>query len=262
MAIGNLEIGNGVLPVYCFYYIDLLFTSFSQTNNSMSTTESNTTSTNTTTNQTPEMLNRELKECNHFCYPSTLLKCCSCEDLRPLLAVDGYKAYIDGTGWTTTAARDDGYCPVCNTKNYDKWMTRVQAQTKRKQKENEERQEKERVRMSQAEQDRVAHAHIPHGESGRVEYSSNGNVYVGHLLNGEPHGQGRMDFGENDDDILYYLGEWVHGKHQGQGKKVWMDDLWYEGEWYNGMMHGQGTCHMNNQVDSLQGRFEEDVFQD
>ena len=40
-----------------------------------------------------------------------------------------------------------------------------------------------------------------------------------------------------------------------------MDDLWYEGEWSNGMMHGVGICHTND-VDIMEGRFEEDVFQD
>jgi hypothetical protein len=216
--------------------------------------------------ETPKIeINRELKECNHFCYPSTLFKCCSCEDLREELTDGcGYKAYIDGVGWTTTAARDDGYCPVCNTKNYDKWMTRIQEQTKRKQLEDDERNQKERVLAIQAEQDRALHMNSDMEKSGlqqRIEYASNGNVYVGHLVNGEPHGQGRMDYGENDDDILYYDGEWVHGKHQGQGKKVWMDNLWYQGVWFNGMMHGQGICHMN-EAESLKGRFEEDVFQD
>lgn len=62
-------------------------------------------------------LRRAQKSCGHYCYPSNLSKCCACEDLRPI--ADGYKCYVDGIGYTLTAAREDGYCPVCNTKSLD-----------------------------------------------------------------------------------------------------------------------------------------------
>jgi hypothetical protein len=205
----------------------------------------------------PIWMNRELKACDHFCCPSTLQKCCSCEDLRPISDTGGYDSYVDGQGWTTTAARDDGYCPVCNTKNYDKWMTRVQEETERKRRHDEEKQRIEQEQQLVAEEDRVKNTDK---KDGTLAYS-NGNVYVGALKDGEPHGLGRMDYADNDDDILHYEGEWVNGKHQGRGKKLWRDNLWYEGEWYEGMMHGEGICHMN-EVDELKGRFEEDEFQD
>jgi hypothetical protein len=165
--------------------------------------------------------------------------------------------YVDGLGYTTTAARDDGYCPVCNTKNYEKWMERVRKETKKKQGEDDERQRLEDERRKVAEVDRLKHTDKA---SGRVEYT-NGHVYVGGLLNGQPQGQGRMDYADNENDILSYEGQWANGKHEGLGKKVWMDDLWYQGEWKNGTMHGQGVCHVN-EVDIMEGRFEEDVFQD
>ena len=200
-------------------------------------------------------LDRKLKSCNHYCYPSSLTKFCSCEDLRPI--TDGYECYVDGHRYMTTAARDDGYCPVCNTKNYDKWMVRVKTETDRKRREDERKERVEAERMVTAERDRENNSDK---ESGRVEYSD-GNIYVGNLLDGAPHGSGRMDYADNEDNILYYEGEWSHGRHEGKGKKLWMDDLWYEGDWQDGKMHGYRICHMN-EVDILDGRFEGDKFCD
>lgn len=205
-------------------------------------------------NRLPDV-SRELKTCGHHCFPSNLKTCCSCEDLRPL--ADGYEAYVDGVGYTMTATRDDAYCPVCNTNNYDKWIERVEEQTRRKQREDDERHRIALEQQMAAEEDRAKNSDKSHG---RVKYSS-GNVFVGDLLKGEPHGTGRMDYADNDMDIIYYQGEWANGKHQGKGKKVWMDDMWYEGEFKNGMMHGQGICRVN-EVDVMEGRFEADVFQD
>jgi hypothetical protein len=198
-------------------------------------------------------LSRQRKSCQHYCYPSKLANCCSCEDLRPV--ADGYECYVDGQGYTKTAARDDGYCPVCNTKNYDQWIKRVKKETERKRLEDEERERLEKERRMVAERDRE---HNRDKESGRVEYSD-GNIYIGCLLDGAPHGSGRMDYADNEDNILCYEGDWSHGKHHGKGRKLWMDELWYEGEWQDGKMHGEGICRMN-EVDTLEGRFEEDEF--
>eukprot|EP00978_Attheya_sp_CCMP212_P039194 scaffold201592_cov69-Attheya_sp.AAC.2 len=167
-------------------------------------------------------IGRERKSCHHYCYPSSLLKCCACEDRRPYNG-HGYECYVDGVGYTTTAARDDGYCPICNTKNYKKWMARVQRETARKRNEDEEKLQLCNERAATAEKDRVAASDKAHG---CIEYS-NGNVYVGDLLNGEPHGSGRLDYCDNDDDILSYQGEWTDGKHEGMGRKEWMDNVWY-----------------------------------
>ena len=200
-------------------------------------------------------IDREIKSCSHYCYPSNLFKCCSCEDIRPISADGTYESYVDGVGYTNSAARDDGYCPVCNTKNYERWMKRVRAETEKKRLEDEERWRIVAAEKIAVERDRAANADRL---GGRIEYSS-GNVYVGDLLDGEPHGAGRMDYADNNDNILHYEGEWVRGKHEGRGKKVWMDDLWYEGDWENGRMHGNGVCHMN-EVDILEGKFEEDEY--
>jgi hypothetical protein len=197
---------------------------------------------------------RERKSCHHYCYPSNLSKCCACEDLRPVTA-DGYECYVDGLGYTTTGARDDGYCPICNTKNYDKFMKRVQKEMEIKRLEDEEKNRLETEQAATAETDRAKNSDTT---SGRVEYS-NGDVYIGQLSNGNPDGKGRMDYADNDNNILFYEGQWTHGKHHGHGYKQWMDNVRYEGEWSNGMMHGEGIYHMN-EVDILNGRFDEDEF--
>ena len=205
---------------------------------------------------------RELKICHHYCYPSKLKKCCSCEDLRPFSPDGFYERYVDGKGWITNATRDDGYCPVCNTKNYDRWMKKVKEQTEKKQREEEEKKEEERKKSKILEEDmkRIDTGDDQICRNVSFEYT-NGNRYQGDMVRGKPHGFGRMDYADNDDDILYYEGEWQHGLHEGFGKKIWMDNMWYNGQWKNGMMHGQGKYHVND-VDIMEGLFEEDVFQD
>lgn len=71
-------------------------------------------------------LEKELKACGHYCFPSTTKNCCPCMDLRPHLEGNTYPVYIDGVGWADTGARDDGYCPVCNPKNFDEWNARIE----------------------------------------------------------------------------------------------------------------------------------------
>jgi len=217
------------------------------------TTSYRSTTANQKPNITTIIMDSERKSCDHYCYPSNLTRCCSCEDLRPL--ADGYECYVDGLGYTTTAERDDGYCPVCNTKNYERWMERIQKETARKKREDDEKQRLETEQAVAAEQDREKNSDKM---KGRVAYT-NGNVYVGELTNGEPHGSGRMDYADNDDNILYYDGLWANGKHEGPGYKQWMDNVRYNGGWSNGMMHGKGVFHMN-EVDVLDGPFEMDEF--
>ena len=160
-------------------------------------------------------------------------------------------------GHTTTAARDDFYCPVCNTKNYDKWMEKVERETKKKREEDEVKGAEEERRRGEEERDRVRASREVEGGEGRVEYS-NGDVYEGGLVEGVRHGRGRMDYGDYG-DVLWYDGEWRNGLHEGAGRKEWVDSLWYEGEWKGGMMHGRGVCHVN-EVDVMDGEFEKDEF--
>lgn len=202
-------------------------------------------------------INRETKTCGHYCYPSTLKKCCSCEDIRPIPPTgEGYTCYIDGIGYTTTAERDHGYCPVCNTKNYDRWLVRVQKDLEQKRNEDDAKTLRDNEKNEAAEKDRINNCGK---RNGSIRYS-NGDVYTGDLNDGQPHGRGKIEYGEaSEDDAIYYDGEWVSGKHEGKGKKLWIDDMRYEGEWRAGTMHGKGTHHVND-VDILDGIFEEDEF--
>ena len=65
---------------------------------------------------------------------------------------------------------------------------------------------------------------------------TNGDTYTGTMVNGEPHGEGKMVMA----DGTTYEGRWAKGKHSGPGVKIWMDGITYNGQWENGMMHGQG----------------------
>lgn len=46
-------------------------------------------------------------------------------DIRPVLDGPFYPSYVDGSGWKDEGERDDGYCPVCNIKNYVKWKKKM-----------------------------------------------------------------------------------------------------------------------------------------
>jgi len=67
--------------------------------------------------------------------------------------------------------------------------------------------------------------------------SPNGDVYVGEIVSGKPHGQGTRTF----PDGRKYVGEWKYGKLHGQGEFTWSNGDKYEGEWKKGEKHGQGT---------------------
>jgi hypothetical protein len=71
-------------------------------------------------------LEKQTKLCGHHCFPSSTRDCCACMDLRPILPENNYPCYEDGEGWTNTAPRDAGYCPVCNPKNFEMWRTIIQ----------------------------------------------------------------------------------------------------------------------------------------
>jgi len=58
---------------------------------------------------------RQIKGCGHACSDSSLPRCCACMDRREVRPENTYPAYVDGVGWTNTASRSAGYCPVCKT---------------------------------------------------------------------------------------------------------------------------------------------------
>ena len=61
--------------------------------------------------------------------------------------------------------------------------------------------------------------------------------YAGEVVNGIPHGQGRMTY----KDGSHYDGEWARGKRHGQGTMHWTEmGETYEGNWEAGRRQGQG----------------------
>jgi hypothetical protein len=81
---------------------------------------------------------KEMKQCSHYCYPSSTPRCCACMDEREVLVGSTYPSYTDGKGWTNEGARDDGYCPVCNTKNFQRWLDEMKEKLDQKQQQDDE----------------------------------------------------------------------------------------------------------------------------
>jgi len=205
--------------------------------------------------RTPNQMNSETKLCGHVCCPSSELEvCCGCADVRPMS--DGYAIYVDGVGHTTTASRNEHYCPVCNTKNYDKWLLRVKLETEKKKQDDVAKQIRTQQKTIEAELDRARAAESSRS-FGIINYS-NGDVYNGVIVNGERHGDGSMVYADdNDDNAISFVGHWANGLHHGFGRKDWLDNIYYEGHWCANMMHGRGKWHLND-VDIIEGEFEND----
>ena len=86
--------------------------------------------------------------------------CCACADIRPLLEGDVYPCYVDGVGWQNTDARDSGYCPICNPKNYEVWERKILLERERKAVLKEEQAVQMRAALLVMEDDRVRAAAI------------------------------------------------------------------------------------------------------
>ena len=67
--------------------------------------------------------------------------------------------------------------------------------------------------------------------------SPNGDVYVGEVVSGKPHGQGTYTF----PDGKKYVGEFRNGKFHGQGTRTFPDGRMYVGGLSYGEYYGQGT---------------------
>lgn len=197
---------------------------------------------------------REQKSCGHWCCPSTVATCCACADERPVLDRDTYPSYTDGAGWIDTGCRDDGYCPVCNTKNFEAWLKRMSAELAQKAHADAQAARAADSLQQAALEDKARFAST---EATRFEYA-NGDVFEGGMVDGSPQGHGTMTYA----DGTGYEGLWKAGLHEGTGTKNWMDGISYAGEWSRGMMHGQGRYVMASAFgeEVMEGRFEEDEF--
>ncbi len=63
-----------------------------------------------------------------------------------------------------------------------------------------------------------------------------GLKYSGKLLNGIPHGYGKLTWQNGD----YYEGNFKFGKRNGQGKRVNVDGSEYSGDYIDDKPHGRG----------------------
>ena len=77
-------------------------------------------------------------------------------------------------------------------------------------------------------------------ETAAKEMEFDAGNYVGTTNSqGIPHGQGRLNFKENDPmDRKYYDGQWIDGQITGKGKMVFASDDVFRGEFLDGLPHG------------------------
>ena len=104
-------------------------------------------------------------------------------------------------------------------------------------------------------------ATLVHGaDAHEVLYLEDGRVYRGEVVDGRPHGEGRMiwsdnrtyegtwkDGGRHGEGVerfgreARYAGAYRDGERSGHGRFTWPDGRAYEGAWRAGMRHGEGT---------------------
>ena len=96
-------------------------------------------------------------------------------------------------------------------------------------------------------------------QADEVLYLAEGRVYRGEVLDGRPHGDGRMiwpsgalyvgawSHGARDGAETYrepegvtYVGEYRDGERSGHGRFTWPDGRSYDGRWHASMRHGDG----------------------
>ena len=80
--------------------------------------------------------------------------------------------------------------------------------------------------------------------------STNGNVYIGPHVDGDPHGRGRMEYPNGD----VYEGDFERGLPHGQGRMASRDGVSYVGGWKQGKREGRGTLTWAN-GDRFEGVF-------
>ena len=71
---------------------------------------------------------------------------------------------------------------------------------------------------------------------GTIRYSE--GDYTGDLVEGAPHGKGKLVW----DSGATYDGEWKDGYRHGKGTLTWTNNTIYEGDWVYGEMQGYGVC--------------------
>lgn len=89
---------------------------------------------------------------------------------------------------------------------------------------------------------------------GTIRYS--GGNYTGDIVDGAPHGNGKIIW----DSGAVYEGEWRDGHRHGKGTMTWTDGkTTYVGDWVKGQMTGYGVCTFPN-GSKQSGRWEKGEF--
>ena len=171
-----------------------------------------------------------------------------------MLVGNTYLVYRDGRGDVAEGARDDGYCPVCNTKNFEKWQAKTTQQLADKAEQDRLAAGEVEERHKTAREDQARAAAQVETDTVSFTYSS-GDNYQGEMINGQRSGFGKMSYG----DGACYEGQWVSDLHEGQGTKWWEDGIEYVGAWKAGLMHGQGRYTMTDGY-VMEGLFQNDEF--
>ncbi len=82
--------------------------------------------------------------------------------------------------------------------------------------------------------------------------------YVGEILNGKPHGKGKISYVSTDEfDRVSYEGDWLDGNRTGQGTMIWKSGEKYVGGWNNGNRNGYGIDYYAN-GNRYEGNFKDD----
>jgi hypothetical protein len=184
------------------------------------------------------LLSKERKKCDHDCYPSSTLNCCACSDLREYLEDSTYPIYVDGRGWIDEGERNEGYCPVCNPKNYDEWVKKMRIA-------NEAKIANDVLLLMEQETRRNGH-HEDRRRAAAEEVSckkfqyTNGDNYEGKMEDGAKTGLGLLIC----TDGSTYEGHFKNDKKSGHGTNDWGDGISYCGEWQDDQMHGRGRYVM------------------
>ena len=74
----------------------------------------------------------------------------------------------------------------------------------------------------------------------KITYSY--GVYEGDVVNGEPHGRGKMKYSWGD----VYEGDWENGNKHGKGTYKWTDGRVYVGDWKDDLRSGKGVVTYAN----------------
>ena len=83
----------------------------------------------------------------------------------------------------------------------------------------------------------LAEANLEEQYTGNKTIRWDNREYSGEIVDGLPHGQGKMTW----DNGAVYEGEWKHGAMHGQGRMIMNDGTIYEGEWENNEQNGYGA---------------------